>query len=60
MSAETIIIRNHPRSANHWRAIVETKRGYAYFADWATRPMEQDVRAAWKHDRKAFQPYHGH
>lgn len=52
-------IRQHPTSEDHWVCIVTNTRGRCYFVTWADRPTEETVLAAWREDRKAFQPYCG-
>lgn len=43
----------------HWLAVVTTSRGYSYYCVWAgDQPSEGAVLAAWREDRKAFEPYY--
>jgi hypothetical protein len=52
-----ITIIHHPTSATHRIAKVQS-RGRIYAMTYAEPfPTEDDVRHAWKDDRKAFRPY---
>jgi hypothetical protein len=54
----SVDIKRHPTSDTHWLVIVTTTRGRSYFCTWSDpRPTEEEVRAAWREDRRSFQPH---
>jgi hypothetical protein len=49
-------------SDSHYLVIVTTRKGYSYATTWAkmNNPLaEQEVKQAWKENRKNFDPWYG-
>jgi len=58
MAKTTFDVRPHRDYPDtHTTVIATTANGRSYACTWAGTPTDDDIRDAWRNDRRAFTPY---